>query len=540
MGDRIRKARMFPSQPEPRPIPRPAAAAAASAPIVDLLVIGGGINGTGIARDAAGRGLSVMLCEKDDLAQGTSSRSSRLIHGGLRYLEYGQWRLVREALREREILLRIAPHLVRPMDFVLPHVAQMRPAWMLRLGLFLYDRLARRGPLPASRTVWLDAAAEGEAMRGGHQRGFIYADCRTDDARLVVHNALGAQALGARIRTRCELVSAAEGDGRWVVQLRDTHTGNIDAVTARALINAAGPWVDTLAQRIAPACARHRVRLVKGSHLVVPKFWRGDHGYLLQHTDKRVIFVTPYEGDTAVIGTTDIAYDGMPEAVQISAAETQYLCAAVNRQMRCALGPDDVLFAYSGVRSLVDDAKDNPSAVTRDYRLELSGGPARPGAAQGHPPLLTVLGGKITTFRRLSEHALERLRPVLPRMGPAWTANSPLPGGDVPDGDADRACRAFLASASFLPPEHARGLFHRHGSAAGRVTAGASGLGDMGRHFGAGLYACEAQYFLAHEWARTADDILWRRTKFGLHLTPAQRDAFAQWLPSVGGDPGAD
>ena len=498
----------------------------------DLLVIGGGINGTGIARDAAGRGLRVILCEKDDLAQGTSSRSSRLIHGGLRYLETGEFRLVREALHERETLLRIAPHLVRPMRFVLPHAAGMRPVWLLRLGLFLYDHLAQRAALPGSRSVWLDSIPEGAAVRPGHRRGFLYSDCRTDDARLVVHNALGARQLGAQIRTRCEFVGAQARDGLWHARLRDGRNGVVTDLAARVLVNAAGPWVDTLAQRVPIARRKRRIRLIKGSHLVVPKFWSGDHGYLLQHTDRRVIFVMPYDASYALIGTTDIAYEGAPDDVAISQSETGYLCDAVNRQMRCALSAADVLYAYAGVRALVDDDQDDPSAVTRDYVLDLAGGspPAAVSRAAAHPPLLTVLGGKITTFRRLAEQALDMLRPALPGMGPAWTASAPLPGGDLAGGDFDRALAGFLVEASFLPADHARALFSRHGSTAGRILAGRKDVAAMGRHFGAGLYECEVRHFMAHEWARDGEDVLWRRSKFGLRLTPGQCDQLALWM----------
>jgi glycerol-3-phosphate dehydrogenase len=499
----------------------------------DLLVIGGGINGTGIARDAAGRGLRVVLCEKDDLAQGTSSRSSRLIHGGLRYLEHGEFRLVREALRERETLLRIAPHLVRPMCFVLPHVAGMRPAWLLRLGLFLYDHLARRAALPASRTAWLDAIPEGAAVRPGHRRGFLYSDCRTDDARLVVHNAQDAHAHGARIFTRCELLDAQPRDGLWHARLRDTRSGSVRDQVARVLVNAAGPWVDTLALRVAVDPRKRRIRLIKGSHLVVPKFWSGEHGYLLQHSDRRVIFVVPYEEGYALVGTTDVAYEGAPEAVAISAEETRYLCEAVNRQMRCALTAADVRYAYSGVRALVDDEHDNPSAVTRDYVLDLAGAPpSSAGSAAGaaHPLLLTVLGGKITTYRHLAEQSLELLRPALPAMGPAWTAHASLPGGDLAGGSYEKALAAFLTEAGFLPADHARGLFARHGSAARRILAGRTQLAAMGRHFGAGLYECEVRHFMTHEWAQESEDVLWRRSKFGLRLAGESHDQLVQWM----------
>jgi len=502
-----------------------------AAQVVDLLVVGGGINGTGIARDAAGRGLRVLLCEKDDLAQGTSSRSSRLIHGGLRYLEHGELRLVREALREREVLLRVAPHLVRPLRLVLPHVVGMRPAWMLRLGLFLYDNLAHREQLPASHGVRFDDAPEGQAVRPEIRRGFVYADCRTDDARLVVHNALGARQHGARILTRCELVGSQARGGLWQAQLRDTRSGAVMTLGARALVNAGGPWVDTLTGRLAAGSAARRVRLVKGSHLVVPRFWSGDHGFLLQHTDRRVIFVTPYEPGYALIGTTDVDYSGAPETVAITPEETGYLCAAVNRQLRCALKAADVVYAYAGVRALVDDAHGNPSAITRDYVLELDGVDAGAGpGARAAAPLLTVLGGKITTFRRLAEQALEKLRPVFPAMGPSWTAHAPMPGGEMGIAGLARARAEFLAHVPWLPSDHALGLHERHGSSALAIVAGCGRAADLGLHFGAGLYERELQHFMTREWAVTVEDVLWRRSKFGLLLDGAARAALAETM----------
>ncbi len=528
---------------------------------VDLLVVGGGINGTGIARDAAGRGLSVVLCEKDDLAQGTSSRSSRLIHGGLRYLEHGELRMVRAALRERETLLRIAPHLVQPLLLVLPHVPQMRPAWMLRLGLFLYDHLAQRERLPASRAIWLDRVPEGNAVQPQIRRGFVYADCRTDDARLVVHNALGARELGARILTRHEVISAHCRGGFWQVQMRDQQSGANTLVAARALVNAAGPWVDALAGRLAagphapthaptraptpaPALAQPnaqvplppaagRIRLIKGSHLVVRRFWSGDHGFLLQNTDRRVVFVTPYEPGYAMIGTTDVDYSGPPDAVVISEEEVSYLLQAVNRQLRCSLTSADVVYSYAGVRALVDDAQENPSAVTRDYVLDLAN--ARPSEGAEAAPLLSVLGGKLTTFRHLAEQVLDMLRPVFPKMGPAWTAHTALPGGDLQGVDAADAQAALLAQANFLPAEHVLGLFNRHGSRASGILGEARDAAGLGQHFGGGLYEIEARHFIAHEWALTAEDVLWRRTKFGLRLDTEQQLQFALWMASAAG-----
>jgi len=491
--------------------------------ILDLLVVGGGVNGAGIARDAAGRGLTVLLCEKGDLAQGTSSRSSGLIHGGLRYLEYGEFRLVREALHEREVLLAAAPHLVRPMRFVLPHVAGMRPAWMLRAGLFLYDHLARRRHLPASAAISLANAPEGLAVRPEFKRGFTYSDCRTDDARLVVHNAIAAHQLGAQIRTRTEFLQATREGALWRVQLRDLRAGTIFSLLVRALINAAGPWVEEVAARIPAVVRPHHARLVKGSHLVVPKFWSGEHAYLLQNIDRRAIFVTPYEHSLALIGTTDLPFAESADGVAISAAETRYLCEAVNRQLRCTLAAHDVVHAFSGVRCLVDDNQADPSAVSRDYVIDVAG-------SEQQAMALTILGGKITTYRRLAEHALGLLLPQFPAMRGAWTARSPLPGGDFPGSDFARAQRQFLQETAFLPPSHARGLLDRHGTNAYRILAGVRQVGAMGRHFGAGLYECEAHYLMQHEWARTADDILWRRTKFGLFLSPQQTGQFAQWM----------
>jgi len=515
--------------PQPATSSRAASLAAASNPdeaIVDLLVVGGGINGTGIARDAAGRGLRVVLCEKDDLAQGTSSRSSGLIHGGLRYLEYGEFGLVRESLRERELLLGIAPHLVRPQTFVLPHVAGMRPAWLLRLGLFVYDHLGGASRLDPSRALRLRDCAEGAPLQPACTRGFRYTDCRTDDARLVLHNALGAAARGATILTGTELLAAQPRAGAWDAVLRG-RDGQSRRLRARVLVNAAGPWVGALAQHLPVAQRGRALRLVKGSHIVVPRFWDGEQAYLLQNPDRRVIFVTPYEDCYAMIGTTDVPYVGAPEAVAISAEESAYLCAAVNRHMRCTLSPADVRYAYAGVRALVDDAQADPAAVTRDYLLELSSPP-------DHAPLLTVLGGKITTFRRLAEQALEKLRSHVPAMGPAWTATAPLPGGDIGDGGLPEARARLAEAAPFLPGTHADGLFARHGTRALAVLGAARRLEDLGQHFGAGFYEAEARHFRAHEWAVTAEDMLWRRSKFGLRLAPAEQERFRDWLAASG------
>jgi D-erythritol 1-phosphate dehydrogenase len=502
----------------------------ASDTTVDLLVVGGGINGAGIARDAAGRGLSVLLCEQRDLAQGTSSRSSRLIHGGLRYLEYGEFRLVREALREREVLLGIAPHLVRPMRFVLPHVAHMRAAWMLRAGLFLYDHLARRDRLPASTAVTFARVPEGAAVRPEIRRGFAYSDCRTDDARLVLANALDARRLGARIHTHMALYAVARGsDGAWRARLQDAQSGATLDCRARALVNAAGPWVEAVRPRIAGVSPKRRTVLVKGSHIIVPRFWQGEHAYILQNADRRVVFATPYEERYAMIGTTDIAYHDAPESAAITDAEIAYLCAAANGQLRCRLAPADVRHTFAGVRCLVDDQSDNPSAVTRDYVIDVDGEAPLDGKA-GTAPCLTVLGGKITTFRRLAEHALDALRPWFPASGPAWSGTRPLPGGNLPEGDVEAAVSALQSEHTFLPPALARGLIGRHGSEAWTLLHGTSGLAGLGRHLGAGLYELEAHHFVENEWARSAEDILWRRTKYGLDFTDEQTRALERWV----------
>jgi glycerol-3-phosphate dehydrogenase len=521
---------MGPAQSSVAHAPVPHAAVGGIVPPLeaDLLVVGGGINGAGIARDAAGRGLRVVLCEQGDLAQGTSSRSSRLIHGGLRYLEYGEWRLVREALQEREILLAAAPHLVRPLCFVLPHVQGMRPAWMLRLGLFLYDHLARRRRLPASRAIALDQAPEGAAVRPHLRRAFVYADCRTDDARLVVLNAVGAAERGARVLLHTEFVDAIPEAGAWRARLRAARTGATSTLRVRAIVNAAGPWVEAVAPRIGGVARQRHARLVKGSHLVVRRFWQGEHAFLLQNTDRRVVFVTPYEDDFAMIGTTDIPYASDPGCVRIGEQEARYLCDAVNRQLRCTLTPADAVYTFSGVRCLVDDARDNPSAVTRDYVLELAAG-------AGHGPVLTVLGGKITTYRRLAEHAVDLLAPHLPASGPRWTAAVPLPGGDLAGEDVGVAQQRFLAAAHFLPSAHARALFDRHGRIATAIVGDVAGLSDMGIHFGAGLYERELRYLVDREWAASVEDVLWRRTKLGLRLDAAQVERLREWL--AGRDP---
>ena len=488
----------------------------------DLLVIGGGINGAGIARDAAGRGLSVLLAEKGDLAEGTSSRSGKLIHGGLRYLEYYEFRLVREALIEREVLLRAAPHIVWPMRFVLPHSAEQRPAWMIRLGLFLYDHLGGRDKLPATRRLDLRRDPEGRAVKDGYRTAFEYSDCWVEDARLVVLNLLDAERLGATILTRTEVASARREDGAWRVTLR-TADGGEREVRARGLANAAGPWVERVITGVLGANSARKIRLVKGSHIIVRKFWDGPHAYLLQNDDKRVIFVNPYEDDLCLIGTTDIPYEGRAEDVAVDAGERDYLCRVVNRYMRAQLSPADILFEYSGVRPLYDDNADNPSAVTRDYVFDVEGG-------EGRAPLLSVFGGKLTTFRKLAEHALQKLAPFYPRMQGDWTRNAPLPGGDMNNADFAAFAAEFGRRHAFLPPAVALHYARQYGTRADALMDGAHALADLGRHFGGRLYEREADYLRRTEWARTAEDVLTRRSKHHLHMTPAEQTAFSQWM----------
>ncbi|MBB3612343.1 glycerol-3-phosphate dehydrogenase [Rhizobium sp. BK602] len=492
--------------------------------IFDLFVIGGGINGAGIARDAAGRGLSVMLCEKGDLAEGTSSRSGKLVHGGLRYLEYYEFRLVREALIEREVLLNSASHIIWPMRFVLPHSPTDRPAWLVRLGLFLYDHLGGRKRLPGTRSLDLHRDPEGAPILDQYGKGFEYSDCWVDDARLVLLNALDAAGKGAQILTRTACVSARRDEGCWVVQMRDQRSGELRTVRARVLVNAAGPWVNDIIGRVAGSNSRRNVRLVKGSHIIVPKFWSGQQAYLVQNHDKRVIFINPYEGDMALIGTTDIPYDGKPEEVKADEQEIDYLISAVNRYFKEKLRRSDVIESFSGVRPLFDDGKGNPSAVTRDYVFDLD--------ETAGAPLLNVFGGKITTFRKLSEHALQKLAKFFPKMGGDWTRTATLPGGDIPDADYVAFADSLRGAYPWMPRTLVNHYGHLYGTRTREIVGDAASLAGLGRHFGGHLYEAEARYLAASEWAQTADDILLRRTKEGLHLTEQEKANFSAWFES--------
>jgi glycerol-3-phosphate dehydrogenase len=488
----------------------------------DLLIVGGGINGTAIARDAAGRGLRVLLCERGDLGEGTSSRSSKLIHGGLRYLEHYEFRLVREALIEREVLLRLAPHIVRPMRFVLPHGPGQRPAWLIRAGLLFYDHLGARRRLAASHRIDLRESVEGEPLDERFHVAFVYADCWTDDARLVVLNALDAAGRGATVKVRTEVTAAHREPNGWRVALHGAD-GVAAEVRARVLVNAAGPWVDRVQAAALGSEASPRARLVKGSHLVIGKFWRGEHAYILQNDDRRVVFVIPYEQCFALIGTTDVDFDGAPQDAAIDDAERDYLLRALNRHFRRPLSAADVLGSYSGVRALYDDGTAAPSEVTRDYVLKVDTGAEC-------VPLLAVYGGKITTHRRLAEQALDRLRPYLPPHGGRWTATCPLPGGDLPGGELGAYARDLRARCPWLEPELADHYARLYGTRADQLLDGAGSAADLGRHFGGLLYGREAEFLIRSEWALTPADILQRRTKHGLHLSDQEQAAFSAWM----------
>ncbi len=471
----------------------------------DLLIVGGGINGAGIARDAAGRGLSVCLVEQDDLAGHTSAASTKLIHGGLRYLEYYEFRLVREALAERERLLAIAPHIVWPMRFVLPLGDGMRPAWMIRAGLFLYDHIGGKRSLPGSRAVRLDAGGLGAGLKQQGGRAFAYSDCWVEDSRLVVLNAVDAAERGASICTRTRLVSARREGGMWQAVL--TSEGGEEAVQARMVVNAAGPWVGQVLAGALGQNAAARTRLVKGSHIVVKRLYEGEHAYLLQNPDKRVIFVIPYEAGFSLIGTTDLPWDRDAGHVEISAEETAYLCDAVTRWTARPVSPADVVWSYSGVRPLHDDGAESASAVTRDYVLELD-------APEGAAPALSIYGGKITTYRRLAEAALAKLGVG----GASWTGTAPLPGGDLPGADFPRFLADLRIAYPFLPSAVAHRLARAYGTRVTAMLGQAKTMADLGEDLGGGLTEAEVGYLRHHEFARTAEDVLWRRSKLGLHV----------------------
>jgi glycerol-3-phosphate dehydrogenase len=484
----------------------------------DLAIIGGGINGTGIARDAAGRGLRVLLLERGDLASGTSSASTKLIHGGLRYLEHGAFLLVREALAEREVLLKIAPHIVHPMRLVLPAVPGLRSPLLLRLGLFLYDWLGARRILPPTRTLDLTHHAAGMPLMRKYRRGFEFSDCWVDDARLVVLNALDAAERGATIRTRTRLVRAERED---VWRLILSAQGRREVVTARVLVNAAGPWAGVVAETVLRLAGRPPLRLVKGSHIVVPRLFDHGCGYLLQNPDRRIVFALPFADDYTLIGTTDQDFIGDLDAVSPSAEEMLYLCRSVSEFFRTRVDPDQVVWAFAGVRSLYDDGAGKPEDVTRDYFLMAD-------ERYRLAPLLTVYGGKITTHRRLAEEALARMARYIEWRGP-WTATAPLPGGDFSWQEIDAAVAQTRDAYPFLADDEARRLLYAYGTRVARVIGAARRREDMAPFFGS-LSAAEVRYLMRHEWARTADDVLWRRSKLGLRLSAGEKEALARFM----------
>jgi glycerol-3-phosphate dehydrogenase len=484
----------------------------------DLAIIGGGINGAGIARDAAGRGLRVLLLEQHDLASGTSSASTKLIHGGLRYLEHGAFKLVREALQERERLLRLAPHIIRPMRFVLPASPGLRSPLLLRLGLFLYDRLGGRDILPPTRTIDFSHHAVGLPLKRRHRTGFEYSDCWVDDARLVVLNAVDAAERGAAIRTRTKLVRA-EREEEWRLILNAD--GHRQVATARVLVNAAGPWVGIVAETILRLPGAPPVRLVKGSHIVVRQLFEHDRGYIFQNADQRIVFALPFADGFTLIGTTDEDFAGDLDAVAPSAAEVVYLCNSVGEYFRDKVGPADVVWAFAGVRSLYDDGAGKPEDVTRDYHLTLD---QRFGVA----PLLTVYGGKITTYRRLAEAAMAQLAHFFQGRAP-WTHRAPLPGGDMMWDAAEAHVARALRTWPFLAEAEARRLVRAYGTRLPRVLGGAASRDQLGPWFGP-LCAAEVRHLMAHEWARHPDDVLWRRTKLGLRLSKDEKDALARFM----------
>lgn len=512
----------------------PAGPPPAAASSCDVLVVGGGINGAGIARDLAGRGLKVVLCEKDDLAAHTSSSSTKLIHGGLRYLEYYEFSLVRKALAEREVLLRSAPHIMRPLRFVMPHDPSMRPVWMIRIGLFLYDHLARRELLPGSTTVNLRSHAAGVPLKPRFTKGFVYSDGWVDDARLVVLNALDAQAHGAQIHTRCRCTAAQRTAQGWAATLQHAD-GRVQTVRARALVNAAGPWAGQFLRDEARIANPKSLRLVKGSHIVVRKLFDHDHAYIFQNPDKRIIFAIPYEGDFTLIGTTDVEHQGAIGAARIDDDEVRYLCEQASRYFDKPVRQADVVWSYSGVRPLIDDESGDPSAVTRDYLLDLDTDGA---------PLLSVWGGKITTFRKLAEEAADLLARPLGEHRPAWTEQAMLPGGDLrewigapqrPDVDIQRLQRALQAAHPALPAP----LLQRWARSYGSRVSLLLGPQGPGAEIVPGVYEAELRYLQQHEWARSIDDVLWRRTKLGLHLRPADRSTLASWWQRQFGEAGS-
>jgi len=495
--------------------------------IHDIFIIGGGINGAGIARDAAGRGLRVILAEMNDLASGTSSNSSKLIHGGLRYLEHYEFRLVREALKEREVLWKIAPHIIWPVRIVLPYHKELRPFWLLRLGLFLYDHIGGRKKLPATTTIDLNNNEAGKPLKPGYNRAFEYSDCAVLDSRLVILNAMDARDRSALIMPRTEVVKADRKDGIWNIQTKSTATGKTSSHQARIVINAAGPWIDQVLEENFGRETPKNVRLVQGSHIIVKKIYQHDRDYIFQNADDRIIFVVPYEEDFTLIGTTDHDHSGKASDAKIAESEIEYLCNAASEYFQTSIVREQVVSSFCGVRPLYDDGATKAQEATRDYVLKLEGGRK---SANNEPALINIFGGKLTTYRRLAESVLQLVESELQLNNASWTANEPLPGGDFAMDDFDELITNLQVQFPFLSAKHARRLIRCYGTRATQILDGVNSSKDLGRHFGATLYECEIRYLLENEWASSADDILVRRTKQGLHLSGREKSALADFL----------
>ena len=488
----------------------------------DIVIIGGGINGAGIARDAAGRGLSVMLCEKDDLAQHTSSASTKLIHGGLRYLEHYDFMLVRHALQEREVLLKAAPHIIWPLRFILPHHKELRSRWLIRLGLFLYDHIGGRKLLPKSHSVNLTSHASGKPLKKAFTHAFEYSDCWVQDARLVTLNIMDAAERGCDVRVRTEATDIIRHDGSWSVNLKDNNTGETSTVTAKVIVNASGPWVEKTLDLDEEHDARYATRLVKGSHIVVPQLFDHPYTYIFQNADNRIIFAVPYEQHYTLLGTTDMEIDDEPGAVEIDDSEIEYICAAASEYFAKPVNKTDVVWTYSGVRPLYDDASENASKVTRDYKLDLDD--------RKNAPVLSVYGGKITTYRKLADDAVKMLSDFLSFSNDDWTATQPLPGGDIPNADFDAFLRTVKTQYPWLPADMQYDYARNYGTRISKLLENRHSMDELGQHFGGLLYEAEVDYLKTHEWAQTAEDILWRRSKKGLQLDATQIEALQQHL----------
>jgi len=493
------------------------------APLFDLAIIGGGINGCGIARDAAGRDLSVFLCEQNDLANGTSSASTKLIHGGLRYLEYYEFRLVREALREREVLLNAAPHIIWPLRFILPHHKGLRPAWLIRLGLFLYDNIGGRKLLPGTSSVNLVTDEAGAPLKGDFKKGFEYSDCWVMDSRLVILNAQDAAGKGADIRVRTQLISAERSKGIWTLRILDKNSGIESSVQAKALVNATGPWLDTLLTHISHTKTAQHIRMVKGSHIIVEKLFDHKRAYIFQNGDGRIIFAIPFENDFTLIGTTDVDFQGKPDEVEIDSTEISYLCEAANEYFTTRISPENVVYSYSGIRPLFDDGKSDAKAATRDYVLTLD-------HEDDQAPLLSIYGGKLTTYRKLAESVLKKLKVFLPQMQDPWTETANLPGGNFsPDAFTEEVQKLRLA-CPFISEKHATRLIRTYGTCAHDMSKHLQTPEELGTHFGHQLYGFEVDYLLAEEWAQTAEDVLFRRTKIGLFLSSEEVGQLEEYI----------